>query len=107
MSACRNSTNGTGESRLYDLEQSYVALSEQSQDGAIDAALLQGYYLDVVHAMRRVQAVWTPDERDSVTRSLLDLTQNCLNRADDAHKEWSGDTTVADSLGQRRVMDRL
>jgi hypothetical protein len=88
---------GTLLSRLYDLEQSHASLSVQSQDGAIDSALLRGYYLDVAQAMRAVQAL-EPDDRDNVTRAILDLTQRCLDLADEAHRKWSGGDSVAARL---------
>jgi hypothetical protein len=84
-------------SRLYDLEQSHASLSAQSQDGAIDSALLRSYYLDVAQAMRAVQGL-EPDERDVVTRAILDLTQYCLDLADEAHRKWSGGANVAERL---------
>jgi hypothetical protein len=83
--------------RLYDLEQSHAALSDTSQDGAIDSALLRAYYLDVARAVRAVQGMGL-DEQDNVTRALLDLTQQVLQRADDAHRQWSGGANVTDKL---------
>jgi hypothetical protein len=83
---------------LYDLEQSYAALSKKSQDGAVDSALLRGYYLDVSRAMRAVEALGPADGQDNVTRGLLQVTQHCLDLADEAHRKWSGGASVTDRL---------
>jgi hypothetical protein len=75
--------------RLYDLQQSWSMLAEQSLDGAVDRALLRGYYLDVMRAMRAVEGLM-PEPADNVTQTLLDLTRHCLNEADRAHRASGG-----------------
>jgi hypothetical protein len=91
------SASSTLLARLYDLEQSHATLSVKSQDGAIDSALLRAYYLDVSRAVRAVQGIGL-DEQDNVTRALLDLTQQVLHRADEAHRQWSGGANVTERL---------